>query len=256
MASLANTGVKSNSASRSALARESFYVRVGKRWFDASVSLAGLVLLSPVILVVGIAVKLTSSGPAFYRQFRVGQFGRSFRIVKFRSMVENADRAGPSITAYGDSRITGLGRWMRKNKIDEIPQLFNVFVGDMSLVGPRPEVPVYTAAYTQSQCRVFRQKPGITGPAASAYVCEEEILAGQKEARRFYAAEIVPKKLELDLRYCEDIRFASDIKMIFETFAIVIERSVKPQISLQHKPGSPNPARMEWTPRNISERRL
>jgi lipopolysaccharide/colanic/teichoic acid biosynthesis glycosyltransferase len=235
----ANTGVKSNGASRPAPARESFYVRVGKRWLDASVSLAGLILLSPVILVVGIAVKLTSSGPAFYRQLRVGQFGRSFRIVKFRSMVENADRTGPSITAYGDCRITGFGRWMRKTKIDEIPQLFNVFVGDMSLVGPRPEVPVYTATYTQSQRRVFRQKPGITGPAASAYVCEEEILAGHKEAERFYAVEIVPKKLELDVRYCEDIRFASDIKLIVETFAKVIERSVKPQISLQHKSGSP-----------------
>lgn len=235
----ANTGVKSNGASRPARTRESFYVRVGKRWLDASVSLAGLILLSPVILVVGIAVKLTSSGPAFYRQLRVGQFGRSFRIVKFRSMVENADRTGPSITAYGDCRITGFGRWMRKTKIDEIPQLFNVFVGDMSLVGPRPEVPVYTATYTQSQRRVFRQKPGITGPSASAYVCEEEILAGHKEAERFYAAEIVPKKLELDLLYCEDIRFASDIKLIVETIAKVIERSVKPQISLQHKSGAP-----------------
>jgi len=235
----ANTGVKSNGASRSAPARESFYVRVGKRWLDATVSLAGLILLSPVILVVAVAVKLTSSGPAFFRQLRVGQFGRSFRIVKFRSMVENADRAGPSLTTYGDSRITGFGRWMRKTKIDEIPQFFNVFVGDMSLVGPRPEVPVYTATYTESQRRVFRQKPGITGPAASAYLCEEEILAGQKEAGRFYAAEIVPKKLELDLLYCEDIRFANDIRMIFETVAKVIERSVRPQISLRHKRGSP-----------------
>lgn len=235
---LENTGAKSESTSGSAPERQSFYVRAGKRWLDAAASTAGLILLSPVIFVVAIAVKLTSHGPAFYRQFRVGQFGRSFRIVKFRSMVENADRRGPSVTAFGDSRITGFGRWMRKTKIDEIPQLFNVLAGDMSLVGPRPEVPVYTAAYTQSQRLVFLQKPGITGPAASAYVCEEEILAGHIEAGKFYVAEILPKKLELDLLYCEDIRFASDIKMIFETFAKVVERSVRPQISLLHTPGS------------------
>src|SRR5271154_1429517 len=239
MTSAANTGVKSNGASRSAPERPSFYLRAGKRGLDAAVSLTGLILLSPVIFAVAIAVKLTSHGPAFYRQFRVGQFGRTFRIVKFRSMVENADRAGPSITTYGDSRITGFGRWMRKTKIDEIPQFFNVFVGDMSLVGPRPEVPVYTATYTESQRRVFRQKPGITGPAASGYLCEEEILAGQKEARNFYVSNVLPRKLELDLRYCEDIRFANDIRMIFETVAKVIERSVRPQISLRHKRGSP-----------------
>jgi lipopolysaccharide/colanic/teichoic acid biosynthesis glycosyltransferase len=239
MTLLASSGVQSESGSTSARACESFYVRVGKRWLDAGVSLAGLILLSPVIFVVGMAVRLTSAGPAFYRQFRVGQFGRTFRIVKFRSMVENADRCGPSITAYGDSRITGFGRWMRKTKIDEIPQLFNVFIGEMSLVGPRPEVPVYTAGYTESQRRVFRQKPGITGPAASAYICEEEILAGQEEARNFYVSNVLPRKLELDLRYCEDIRFANDIRMIFETVARVIERSVRPQISLRHKRGSP-----------------
>jgi lipopolysaccharide/colanic/teichoic acid biosynthesis glycosyltransferase len=239
MTLLASSDAKSESSSTSARARESFYLRAGKRWLDAGVSLAGLILLSPVIFVVGMAVKLTSAGPAFYRQIRVGQFGRTFRIVKFRSMVENADRCGPLITAYGDSRITGFGRWMRKTKIDEIPQLFNVFIGEMSLVGPRPEVPVYTAGYTESQRRVFRQKPGITGPAASAYICEEEILAGQEEARNFYVSNVLPRKLELDLRYCEDIRFANDIRMIFETVAKVIERSVRPQISLRHKRGSP-----------------
>jgi len=238
MTLLENTGAKSESTSGSAPERPSFYLRAGKRGLDAAVSLTGLILLSPVIFAVAIAVKLTSHGPAFYRQFRVGQFGRSFRIVKFRSMVENADRRGPSVTAFGDSRITGFGRWMRKTKIDEIPQFFNVLAGDMSLVGPRPEVPVYTAAYTQSQRLVFLQKPGITGPAASAYVCEEEILAGHTEAGKFYVAEILPKKLELDLLYCEDIRFGSDVEMIFETFAKVVERSVRPQISLLHTPGS------------------
>lgn len=235
---LENSGGKSMNTSGFDPEGESFYVRTGKRWLDASVSLVALILLLPVILVVASVVKLTSSGPAFYRQFRVGQFGKSFRIMKFRSMAESADRRGPLITVYGDSRITGFGRWMRKTKIDEIPQLFNVLAGDMSLVGPRPEVPVYAATYTQLQRGVFCQKPGMTGPAACAYLNEEEILASQTEAGKFYLAVILPKKLELDLLYCEDVRFASDIKMVFQTFVNLIERAVRPQISLLHPRGS------------------
>ena len=238
MSLLAKIGGNSKRGSGSLAARESFYMRRGKRWLDAGVSLAGLILLSPVILIAGMAVKLTSAGPAFYRQYRVGQFERSFRIVKLRSMIEGTDRHGPLVTAHGDSRITSLGRWMRKTKIDEIPQLLNVLAGDMSLVGPRPEVPVFAATYTPSQRRVFLQKPGITGPAANAYVREEEILAGHPEAAKFYVAEILPKKLELDLLYCEDIRLASDCKMIVETFSKLIERSVKPQSSLLQTPGT------------------
>jgi lipopolysaccharide/colanic/teichoic acid biosynthesis glycosyltransferase len=238
MTLLANTAVNSKRASGSLTERESFYVRTGKRWLDVTVSLAGLILLSPVIFIAAMAVKLTSSGPAFYRQFRVGQFGRSFRIAKFRSMVEGADRHGPSVTASGDSRITSLGGWMRRTKIDEIPQLYNVLAGDMSLVGPRPEVPVFAATFTSSQRRVFLQRPGITGPAANAYVREEEILAGHPEAATFYVAEILPKKLELDLLYCDDIRLASDFKMILETFSKLMEKTVKPQSSLLQTPGS------------------
>jgi len=236
---LANIAVNSKHASRSLGAGESFYVRTGKRWLDATVSSTGLMLLSPVILIAAMAVKLTSSGPAFYRQFRVGRFGRPFRIVKFRSMVEGADRRGPPVTAHGDCRITRLGRWMRKMKIDEIPQLFNVLAGDMSLVGPRPEAPVFAATYTPSQRRVFLQRPGITGTAANAYVREEEILAGLSEAAKFYVAEVLPKKLELDLLYCDDIRLATDVKLILETFSKLIEKSAKPESSLLQTPGSP-----------------
>lgn len=238
MKSLANTAVNSKRASASLSARESFYVRAGKRWLDAAVSLAGLILLSPAILVAAVVIKLTSSGPAFYRQIRAGQFGKSFRIVKFRSMVEDADRHGPPITARGDLRITKFGRWMRKTKIDEIPQLFNVLIGDMSLVGPRPEVPLFALTYTPSQRRVLLQRPGITGPAANAYAREEEMLAGHPEAAKFYAAAILPKKLELDLLYCRDIRFASDFILILQTFSKLIEKSVKPQSSLLRTPGS------------------
>ena len=127
---------------------------------------------------------------------------------------------------------------MRRTKIDEIPQLYNVLAGDMSLVGPRPEVPVFAATFTSSQRRVFLQRPGITGPAANAYVREEEILAGHPEAATFYVAEILPKKLELDLLYCDDIRLANDFKMILETFSKLMEKTVKPQSSLLQTPGS------------------
>ncbi len=209
---------------------KSLYARAGKRVLDCAGSVAGLILLSPVMLIAAIAVKLTSSGPAFFRQVRVGQFGKPFRIIKFRSMAQNAERSGLAITASGDSRITCVGRWMRKTKIDEFPQLFNVLIGDMSLVGPRPEVPNYAAGYTDAQRRVLFAKPGITGPAANAYVHEEEILAGQAEAGEFYLAEILPKKLELDLRYCDDIRLGSDIKIILATFAKLFERSIRPEI--------------------------
>jgi lipopolysaccharide/colanic/teichoic acid biosynthesis glycosyltransferase len=234
MTSLENTSIKAVSIAGFAADGRSFYVRAGKRVLDWAGSFCGLILLSPMIFVVAMLVKLTSPGPAFFRQVRAGQFGRPFRIVKFRSMVENANRSGPAITASGDSRVTVTGRWLRKSKIDELPQLWNVLTGDMSLVGPRPEVPDYAGAYTELQRRVLMVKPGITGPAANAYVREEEILAGRAEAGIFYIAEILPKKLELDLRYCDDIRFARDIKIIFATFARVFERSIRPRISLEH----------------------
>jgi lipopolysaccharide/colanic/teichoic acid biosynthesis glycosyltransferase len=213
---------------------KSLYTRAGKRVLDCAVAVAGLILLSPVMIIAALAVKLTGSGPAFFRQVRIGQFGKPFRIVKFRSMVENADRGGPAITAAGDSRITAVGRWIRKTKIDEIPQLWNVLMGDMSLVGPRPEVPDYAAMYTDAQLRVLFEKPGISGPAANAYVCEEEILAGQLEIGNFYIAEILPRKLELDLHYCDDIRLGSDIKIILATFGKLFERSIRPEVLQEH----------------------
>jgi len=202
---------------------KNFYGRYGKRWFDAAASAAGLVVLSPVLIGVAIAVRLSGPGPVLFRQVRMGRFGRPFRIVKFRTMIDDTVCPGNLTTAGDDLRVTRLGRWLRKTKIDELPQLINVLLGEMSLVGPRPEVPEYTKNYTEKYRRVLLAKPGITGPAANAYVREEEILAGHADKENFYAAEILPRKLELDLIYCEDIRFFDDIKLIFHTFRKIFE---------------------------------
>ena len=202
---------------------KNFYGRYGKRWFDAAASAAGLVVLSPVLIGVAIAVRLSGPGPVLFRQVRMGRFGRPFRIVKFRTMIDDTVCPGNLTTAGDDLRVTRLGRWLRKTKIDELPQLINVLLGEMSLVGPRPEVPEYTKNYGEKYRRVLLAKPGITGPAANAYVREEEILAGRADRENFYAAEILPRKLELDLIYCEDIRFFDDVKLIFHTFRKIFE---------------------------------
>ena len=202
-----------------------FYSQTGKRWFDATCALGGLVILAPFLFLVALMVRLTSPGPALFRQARTGQFGRPFRIFKFRTMRADAALSGSFLTAKGDPRITAIGKWMRKAKVDELPQLINVLVGDMSLVGPRPEVPVYTANYTERQRRVLCVKPGISGPSANAYIGEEELLARQVDKEAFYLATVLPAKLEIDLSYCEKIAFAEDLRLIWTTLMKVI-RSV------------------------------
>jgi len=203
---------------------DNFYSRIGKRWFDATVSFAALVLLSPLFLIVAMAIKLTGRGPVFFRQLRVGRFEQPFRIFKFRTMVGTAIGRSTALTAEGDPRITPLGRWLRKTKVDELPQLLNVLWGDMSLVGPRPEVPQYTARYDKKQKRVLLVKPGITGPAATNYIDEEQLLAGQSDKESFYVNTILPAKLEYDLAYCEEVCFPGDLRLIWSTFAKVCQR--------------------------------
>ncbi len=199
----------------------SLYLRSGKRWLDVTCTAVGLIVLSPLLAIVAAAVKLTSRGPALFRQIRLGQFGKPFWMFKFRTMVEGAS-AGSSLTAAGDPRITPLGAWLRKTKIDELPQLFNVFLGDMSLVGPRPEVPEYTAGYTERQKRVFAAKPGVTGPSINVY--EEELLARQFDKESFYLKTILPAKLEIDIQYAESVTFRGDLKLILATFPKIFGR--------------------------------
>ncbi len=190
-----------------------FYTRFGKRLLDLLLSLAGLVVLAPFLLLIALSVKLSSRGPALFRQVRVGRFEKPFHILKFRTMRQSA--SGPLVTAAGDSRITPLGKYLRKTKIDELPQLFNVLVGDMSLVGPRPEVPFYTTKYSETQKKVFSARPGITRPAIA--MDEEALMVGQADPDAYYISTILPAKLELDLAYCKNVRFAADLRILFVT---------------------------------------
>lgn len=193
-----------------------------KRAFDISASALGLVLLSPVLLLIGLAVKLSDGGPAFYRQERVGWHGRPFRIWKFRTMRTGADKSGPSVTRRGDPRITAVGRWLRQTKLDELPQLFNVLAGEMSLVGPRPEVPKYVALYSPEQRRVLELRPGITDLASVEFRNEEELLAAAADAESFYRSVCIPRKIQLNLEYAQRASFGSDLKLIAETFAAIV----------------------------------
>lgn len=195
--------------------RTTFYTRVGKRWFDAVTSFAGLVLISPMLLCVTVVIRLTSSGPVIFRQIRTGRFGKPFEIVKFRTMKVSPAGANSLLTSANDPRITAVGRWLRKTKIDELPQLYNVLLGDMSLVGPRPEVPHYAMTYTEEQKRVLLVCPGITGP--SIIINEEDLMAHSVLKEEFYVSKILPAKLEVDLAYCDNIRFLEDIRLVLLT---------------------------------------
>ena len=189
----------------------------GKRTFDLLFAAAGLVLLAPFGLVLGLLVKLSDGGPVFYGQTRVGQFGKSFRIWKFRTMVMNADSLGLSITKDGDPRITRIGRILRKTKLDELPQLWNVFRGEMSFVGPRPEVPCYVAEYTEEQKAVLALKPGITDLATLAFRNEEELLRSAADTEAFYITHCIPRKIALNLAYSTSATIWQDVKIILRT---------------------------------------
>ena len=202
-----------------------FYVVFGKRLLDAIICSAALFVLSPLLLLVGMAVKLTSDGPALFSQTRIGHFERPFRILKFRTMQVTKGDSGSLITAAGDPRVTPLGRWLRVTKIDELPQLFNVLVGQMSLVGPRPEVPKYTATYSDQQKHFFLVRPGITSPGIN--FDEERLLADAADKESLYVSTILPAKLAADLVYCERISFLEDQRIIFETVARVVRRIVR-----------------------------
>lgn len=193
-----------------------------KRLFDVVASGVGLLLLSPLFLLVAIWIKLDSPGPVFYRQVRVGRYNRDFRIFKFRSMRVGADK-GSLVTIGGrDPRVTRSGYFIRKFKIDELPQLINVFIGDMSLVGPRPEVRHYVDYWTKEQLHVLDVRPGITDPASIKFRNENELLEKAEDAEKYYIEVIMQEKLRLYLEYVENHSFWYDIKLIFQTFAAII----------------------------------
>ena len=192
-----------------------------KRAFDILCSFLGLTVLSPVLLVVSVLVAVTSPGGVFFRQERIGKDGKPFRIFKFRSM--RKDNAGLKITTGNDSRITPVGRFLRKSKIDELPQLINVLVGDMSFVGPRPEVADYVNLYTPYQRQVLLVRPGITGLASIRFRNENDLLTASDDPNRTYVDQIMPRKIDLDLEYIPRASVFYDIKLIFQTFAVVIK---------------------------------
>lgn len=192
-----------------------------KRLFDISASALGLLVLSPVFLTLALLVRFSSPGPVFYRATRVGRHGVPFRLLKFRSMVINADRLGPGVTGAADPRITPVGRFLRRTKLDELPQLLNVLRGEMSLVGPRPEDPRYVALYTAAQRRVLDVRPGITSPASIAYRHEESLLTGENWEQA-YIERLMPAKLELDLAYVQRASLRTDLALIFRTLARII----------------------------------
>lgn len=191
--------------------------KTGKRIYDVFFSLLGLILLAPLFLFIALAVKLGDGGPVFFRQERVGLGARPFRIWKFRTMFYGAERRGLSITAGQDSRITRVGYWLRRGKVDELPQLLNVLTGEMSLVGPRPEVPRYVALYSEQQRRVLSYLPGITDPASLEFRDEEALLANAKDVEEYYINYCIPRKLELNLRYAERRTIMLDTIIILRT---------------------------------------
>ena len=193
-----------------------------KRIFDIVASGLGLLAFSPIFIILAIWIKLDSKGPIFYRQVRVGRHNKDFRIFKFRSMRVGSDK-GSLVTIGGrDPRITRSGYFIRKFKFDELPQLINVFVGDMSLVGPRPEVRHYVDYWTEEQMHVLDVRPGITDPASIKFRNENEILEKAEDPEKYYIDVVMQEKIKLYLEYVEKSSFWYDIKLIFKTFQVII----------------------------------
>lgn len=199
---------------------------MGKRIFDVVAASVGLVLLSPLLLLIAAAIKLDSPGPVFFRQERVGRGGVPFRIHKFRTMVHAPQAGGPLLTTASDARITRVGAWLRRSKLDELPQLIDVVQGTMSLVGPRPEVPRYVALYPRElRDQVLSVRPGITDPVSIEFRDEGERLARAADPEREYVERIMPLKLERAARYAQHATLASDIAVLWRTLWAVAARS-------------------------------
>jgi lipopolysaccharide/colanic/teichoic acid biosynthesis glycosyltransferase len=194
-----------------------------KRIFDVIASGLGLIVLSPLFLILAIWIKLDSKGPVFYRQVRVGYKNKDFRIFKFRSMRVGADK-GSLVTIGGrDPRVTKSGYWIRKFKLDELPQLINVFIGDMSLVGPRPEVRHYVDYWTSEQMHVLDVRPGITDPASIKFRNENELMEKAEDPEKYYIEVIMQEKIKLYLGYVEKHNFWYDLGLIFKTFWVIVK---------------------------------
>jgi lipopolysaccharide/colanic/teichoic acid biosynthesis glycosyltransferase len=195
---------------------------LAKRLFDLLCAALGLLLLAPLLLLIALAIRLDSPGPALFRQERVGRHGVPFRIHKFRSMVADAPARGPALTVGDDARITRVGRFLRGHRLDELPQLIDILRGDMSLVGPRPELPRFVALYPPAlRDRVLALRPGLTDPSSLAHLDEPQRLAAAADPEREYVQAILPAKLQLAADYVEQATLWSDLQVIGRTLALL-----------------------------------
>ena len=199
----------------------------GKRASDVVIASIGIVLTLPLQALIAVVVRTTSHGPAIHRGTRIGRDGQPFDILKFRSMRVGAAAMGPAVTTSGDQRITGVGRWLRRTKLDELPQLLNVLIGEMSIVGPRPEDPQFVAQYTAEQREILGWRPGITSPASVTFRDEESLLATADNLHDAYA-RVSARKIAIDLDYFRRASFAGDVRWMVRTVAAVAGRSSEP----------------------------
>ena len=218
-----------------------------KRILDVVGSALGLLLLLPVLAVVAVIIKLDSPGPIFFRQERVGWGGRTFRIFKFRSMAVGAARAGTALTVRADTRITRAGMLLRRSKLDELPQLINVLAGDMSIVGPRPEVPEFMKFYTPDQrAIILSMRPGITDYAAILFRDESSLLDRERDPIDVYRREIMPAKFAYYERYSREIGVLNDLRIILATILLLVAGQVPHWLGIEHRPRMPSlPRRSE-----------
>lgn len=198
--------------------------KITKRTFDILACITAMVILSPLWLCIGLMVACGSKGGALYRQTRIGRDGKEFKLLKFRTMRQDADKIGGLITVGDDQRVTRIGKFLRKYKLDELPQFLNIIKGDMSIVGPRPEVPKYVVLYNEQQRRVLSVRPGLTDYASIDYISESELLAQSADPDRTYIEEIMPAKLELNLKYIENQSITEDLRLIFKTLFSILKK--------------------------------
>jgi lipopolysaccharide/colanic/teichoic acid biosynthesis glycosyltransferase len=196
--------------------------RYFKRVLDLTAATIGLAAMSPILASIAILIKLDSDGPVLFGHERIGLGGRKFKTWKFRTMAHSEANAGPQITSAGDTRVTRVGRILRKTKMDEVPQLLNVLIGDMSLVGPRPEVEEYVNLFADDYSLLLTVRPGITDEASIAFRNEEEILGNAVDAERTYREHIAPRKIRLYLSYLDEMSFSKDLSILFRTFFKII----------------------------------
>ena len=212
-----------------------FYNRCVKRTFDILISGAALVVLWPLYFVIGLAIAVEDGFPIFYRATRGGYKNRPFKICKFRSMVKNADKIGGGTTALHDSRITKAGNFLRKTKLDEIPQLGQVFLGKMSLIGPRPELLKYVQQYKGDELDILQVRPGITDYSSIEFINLDEIVGGEANADEMYEKHVLPQKNKLRVKYAHTVSFAVDVKLLFLTVWKVIEKAYGFIVKKEHR---------------------